>query len=65
MGARRDLRDHPAIGLVRGILAGHGLRQDAPVAADQRDAGVVARGFEAQYQTHFVAGPLPEGRAMH
>jgi hypothetical protein len=50
---------------MRAILTDDGLRQHAPIARHQRDAGVVARRFEAQYQSHFVGGPLPEGCAMH
>ena len=64
MGPRCDLGDDPAVGLMRLGLTDDRLRQDAPVARDQRRRAVVARGFEAQndfwFQSHFVCGPLPE-----
>src|SRR6185503_9797753 len=65
MGAGGNLRYHAAIRLMRRILAYHRLRKDTPVARHQRRAGVVARGFETEDDSHFVSGPLPEGAAMH
>jgi hypothetical protein len=50
---------------VRVVLADHRLRKDAPVAGDQRRSAIVARGFETEDQTHFVAGPLPDPGVMH
>ena len=42
MGARRDLRHHAAIRLVRAVLPDDGLSKDLPVAGDQRRGAVVA-----------------------
>ncbi len=42
MRARRDLRHHAAVRLMRGVLADHGLREDAPIARHQRHRAVVA-----------------------
>ena len=64
MGAGGNLRHHAAVGLVGAVLADYGLRQDAPVAGDERDSTVVAGRFKAQ-NNHFAGGPLPEGAAMH
>ena len=50
MRARRDLRHDAAIGRVRRFLPGQPVRQDAPVAGDQRRRGLVAGGFEAEDQ---------------
>ena len=61
---RCQLGNDPAERLVRLILSDHRLRQDAPVAGDQRDRAVVARGFEAEDDCHALF-PLPERRAMH
>jgi hypothetical protein len=46
-------------------LADDGLRQNAPVAGDQRRRAVVAGRFKAEDHRHFARGPLPEGVAMH
>jgi hypothetical protein len=64
MGARGDLRHHAAVRLMGAILPDHGLREDPPVAGDERDSAVVAGRFKAQ-NNHFAGGPLPEGAAMH
>ena len=66
MGARGDLRNDAAIGLVRLSLADDRLREDSPVAGHQRGGAVVAGGFEAEDRSrHFATGPLPQGAAMH
>ena len=41
------------------------LRQDPPVAGDQRRRAVVAGRFKTKDDSHFVSGPLPEAAAMH
>ena len=56
MGARRDLRDDPAIGLVRAVLPDHRLRENAPVAGHQRYRTVVARGLKARGSRSFCRG---------
>jgi len=48
MSTRRNLRYDSAIGLMRGVLADHSLREDAAVARHQRDSAVVARRLKAQ-----------------
>ena len=69
MRARRDLRHHPAVGLMGAVLPDDRLGEDLPVAGDQRRRAVVARGFKAQNdcwrQSHFAPGPLPDPRMMH
>ena len=66
---RGDLRNHAAVGLMRGILADHRLREDAPIARHQRRRAVVAGGFESKDYgrgfSHFAPGPLPDPRKMH
>ncbi len=62
---RRNLGNHAAVRLMRLGLADDRLSEDLPVAGDQRRRAVVARGFEAEDQSHFVSGPLPDGAAMH
>jgi hypothetical protein len=47
------------------ILADHRLRENAPLAGDQRGSRIVAGGFEAKYNVHFVPGPLPDPPKMH
>ena len=63
--ARRDLGNDAAVRLVSAALADDHLRQNAPVAGDQRHGAVVARGFEAEDHGHFAPGPLPDPRKMH
>ena len=65
MRPRRDLRHHAAVRLVRLRLADDGLGEDSPVARDQRRRAVVAGGFEAEDQSHFVPGPLPHPPQLH
>ena len=52
MGSGGDLRHNAAIGLVRPRLSDDGLREDAPIAGDQRRGAVVARRFQAQNYRH-------------
>ena len=54
MGARGDFGDHAAERAVRVILPDHRLREDLPVAADQRRGAVVAGGFKGKDQCHFA-----------
>ena len=63
--ARRDLRHHAAVRLVRAVLADDRLREDLPVAGDQCRRAVVAGRFKAQEYNHFAPGPLPDPRLMH
>ena len=65
VGARGNLRDHAAIGLVRAVLPDHRLCKDTAVAGDERHRAVVAGRFKTKDDSHFVSGPLPEGAAMH
>ena len=69
MSARRNLRHHAAVGLVRLILTDDCLRKDAPVGGHKRRSAVVAGGFEAQndswHDGHFASGPLPDPKHMH
>jgi hypothetical protein len=65
MGARRDLRNHAAIGLVRLRLADDRLRENAPVARHQRRGAVVAAPLKAENDAHFVSGPLPHRPPLH
>ena len=58
MGAGGDLGDDAAEGPVRLVLADHRLREDAPVAGDQRRGAVVAGGFEAEDQGSFRLAPF-------
>ena len=55
MGAGGDFGNDAAIGLVRRVLADDGVGEDPPVAADDRGGAVVARGFEAEDQSHCAA----------
>lgn len=45
---RRDLRDHAAVGTVRGELAGDHGREHPPLAVEHRAGGVVARGLDPE-----------------
>jgi hypothetical protein len=54
MGAGGDFRDHAAERAVGIILPDNGLRQYLPVAADQRNGAVVARGFKGKDERHFI-----------
>ena len=56
--ARGDLRHHPAVGLVGAVLADDRLREDLPVAGDQRRRAVVAGRFKAQDRQSFRARPF-------
>ena len=58
MGARGDLGDDAAIGLVRRILADDGLGEDPPVAGDHRRRAVVARKFQAEDQADHCVPPF-------
>jgi hypothetical protein len=53
MGARGDFRHDPAIGRVFCLLAGDCLSHDCPVAAHQRDGGLVAARFDPENQRRF------------
>ena len=48
--ARGDLRHDAAVGRVRGELGGDDVGQDAPVAVEHGDRGLVAGGFDAEDQ---------------
>jgi hypothetical protein len=69
MSARRDLRNHAPIRLVRLSLSNHRLREDSPVARHERNRAVIARRFEAEdqrwLQSHFASGPLPDPPDLH
>ena len=52
MGPGGDFRDHAAERAMRVVLTDHRLRQDLPVAADQRRGAVVAGRFKGQDQCH-------------
>ena len=63
MGASGNFRNYAAKGAVRVVLPDHGLRQDLPIAANQRRGTVVARGFEGKNEGH-RQWPLPETPAL-
>ncbi len=63
MGARGNFRNHPAERAMRLILADHRLRENLPVATDQRHRAVVARRFKTKDQRH-VGAPLPDACAV-
>ena len=59
MGAGGDFRHDAAVRPMRLVLPDDGLREDLPVAGDQRRGAVVAGGFEAEDESHFGAFARP------
>ncbi len=55
MRARRDLGDDAAIGAMLGFLPRDALRQNAPLAVDERRRGFVAARFKAKDEGHVLA----------
>lgn len=68
MRARRDFGNDAAIGAVFGLLPRDAVRQNGPVAGDERGRGFVAARFKAEDQSHNIALPFTRpfiGRASH
>ena len=59
MRARRDFGNDPTERTVLGLLPGDAVRQDAPIASDERRCGFVAARFKAKDERHNRAHPLP------